>query len=113
VLVNGTTGAAGTLAVQLAKYLGAGKVIARGRDATALQRVAGLGADITISLLDTRADVQDSFAEQFGGHGVDVILDNLYGQWPRRCWPPSPGPAALRDPFATSRSAGSAPRRSC
>jgi NADPH:quinone reductase-like Zn-dependent oxidoreductase len=57
VLVNGATGAAGTLAVQLAKHLGAGKVIATGRDAAALQRVAGLGADVTISLLDDPQDV--------------------------------------------------------
>jgi NADPH:quinone reductase-like Zn-dependent oxidoreductase len=81
VLINGATGTAGTLAVQLAKYLGAGKVIATGRDATALQRVAGLGADVTISLLDDPQNVEDSFAQQLGGAGVDVILDYLYGQW--------------------------------
>jgi NADPH:quinone reductase-like Zn-dependent oxidoreductase len=81
VLVNGATGAAGTLAVQLAKHLGAGKVIATGRDAAALQRVAGLGADVTISLLDDPQDVEDALVEQFGGDGVDVILDYLYGQW--------------------------------
>jgi NADPH:quinone reductase-like Zn-dependent oxidoreductase len=81
VLVNGATGTAGTLAVQLAKHLGAGKVIATGRDAAALQRVAALGADVTISLLDDPQDVEDSFAQQFSGDGVDVILDYLYGQW--------------------------------
>jgi NADPH:quinone reductase-like Zn-dependent oxidoreductase len=62
VLVNGATGTAGTLAVQLAKQLGAGKVIATGRDAVALQRVAALGADVTISLLDDPRNVEDSFA---------------------------------------------------
>jgi NADPH:quinone reductase-like Zn-dependent oxidoreductase len=81
VLVNGATGTAGTLAVQLAKQLGAGKVIATGRDAAALQRVAALGADVTISLLDDPLDIEDSFAQQFSGNGVDVILDYLYGQW--------------------------------
>jgi NADPH:quinone reductase-like Zn-dependent oxidoreductase len=81
ILVNGATGAAGTLAVQLAKHLGAGKVIATGRDATALKRAADLGADVTISLLDTPEDVEASFVQQFSGDGVDVILDYLYGQW--------------------------------
>jgi NADPH:quinone reductase-like Zn-dependent oxidoreductase len=81
VLINGATGTAGTMAVQLAKYLGASKVIATGRDATALQRVSSLGADVTISLLDASENVEDSFAQQLGGDGVDVILDYLYGQW--------------------------------
>ncbi len=80
VVVNGATGTAGTMAVQLAKYLGAGKVIATGRDASALQWVAGLGADVTISLLNNPQDVQDSLVEQISGDGVDVILDYLWGQ---------------------------------
>jgi NADPH:quinone reductase-like Zn-dependent oxidoreductase len=44
VLINGATGTAGRLAVQIAKYLGASKVIATGRDAEALEevRVPGL-----------------------------------------------------------------------
>ena len=37
VLVNGATGAAGRLAVQIAKHLGAKKVIATGRNAEALK----------------------------------------------------------------------------
>jgi NADPH:quinone reductase-like Zn-dependent oxidoreductase len=79
VLVHGATGAAGTLAVQLARHLGAGKVIAAGRDAMALERAAALGADVTISLLGETGTAA-ALAEQFGGDGVDVILDYLYGQ---------------------------------
>ena len=48
VLVNGATGTAGRLAVQLAKHLGAGKVIATGRNAEELEEVKKLGADIVI-----------------------------------------------------------------
>src|ERR1700683_2005490 len=48
VLVNGATGTAGRLAVQLAKYLGAGKVIGTGRNRAELEEVGALGADIVI-----------------------------------------------------------------
>ena len=39
IAINGATGSAGRLAVQLAKYLGAGKVIATGRHEDELQIV--------------------------------------------------------------------------
>jgi NADPH:quinone reductase-like Zn-dependent oxidoreductase len=80
VMVHGATGAAGTLAVQLARYLGAGKVIATGRDAAALERAAALGADVTISLRPDAGPVEAALAAQFSGDGVDVVLDYLYGQ---------------------------------
>jgi NADPH:quinone reductase-like Zn-dependent oxidoreductase len=48
VLVNGATGSAGRLAVQLAKYLGAGKVIATGRNEGELQELLSLEADTVI-----------------------------------------------------------------
>ena len=44
VLVNGATGAAGQLAVQIARRLGAAKVIATGRNLKALREAAELGA---------------------------------------------------------------------
>ncbi len=50
VLVNGATGTAGRLAVQIAKYMGAKKVVATGRNTDALKAVAALGADVTISV---------------------------------------------------------------
>src|ERR1700677_2571380 len=48
VLVNGATGTAGRLAVQLAKHLGAGRIIATGRNVEELEEVKLLGADIVI-----------------------------------------------------------------
>ena len=48
VLVNGATGTAGRIAVQLAKYLGAKKVIATARNESELEEVKTLGADVII-----------------------------------------------------------------
>jgi len=80
VLVNGATGAAGCLAVQIAKHLGARRVIATGRDANALQRLKALGADETISLTQAPDELEEAFKAQFGGDGVDVVLDYLWGK---------------------------------
>jgi len=79
VLVNGATGTSGRLALQVAKYLGAKKVIATGRQAAALQSIKTLGADETILLNENRDALENDFKEQFAS-GVDVILDYLWGQ---------------------------------
>jgi NADPH:quinone reductase-like Zn-dependent oxidoreductase len=78
VLVNGATGTAGRLAVQIAKHLGAKKVIATARDADALESVAALGADVTIPLATDEAALENDFKEQFA-QGVDVVIDYLWG----------------------------------
>ncbi len=79
VLVNGATGNAGKLAVQISKYLGAKKIIATGRDSDSLQKVKGLGAEVIIPLGDSGDAFEDALKEQFGGDGVDVVLDYLWG----------------------------------
>jgi NADPH:quinone reductase-like Zn-dependent oxidoreductase len=79
VLVNGATGIAGRLAVQIAKYLGATKVIATGRNAEALRSLQALGADVTIPLADNEKALEASFKEQFV-EGVDVVVDYLWGK---------------------------------
>jgi NADPH:quinone reductase-like Zn-dependent oxidoreductase len=79
VLVNGATGTAGRLAVQIAKHLGARKVIATGRNADALNSVAALGADVTIPLGEGEAALEDRLKEQFAA-GVDVVIDYLWGK---------------------------------
>jgi NADPH2:quinone reductase len=50
VLVLGATGAAGEVAVQAAKLLGAAHVVAAGRDPRRLERALELGADETVGL---------------------------------------------------------------
>lgn len=79
VLINGATGAAGRLAVQIAKHLGAKKVIATGRNIDTLQSLKALGADVTIQLTGDATALENSFKEQFS-QGVDVVIDYLWGK---------------------------------
>jgi NADPH:quinone reductase-like Zn-dependent oxidoreductase len=80
VLINGATGTAGRLAVQIAKHMGAKRVIATGRNITALERVKALGADVIIPLLQSPKELETAFKEQFGSEGIDVVLDYLWGK---------------------------------
>jgi NADPH:quinone reductase-like Zn-dependent oxidoreductase len=79
VLVNGATGTAGRLAVQVAKFLGARKVVAIGRNVEALKSVRALGADVTIPIGDAGDAFEDAVRGQFAGDGIDVVLDYLWG----------------------------------
>lgn len=79
VLINGATGTAGRLAVQIARHLGAKKIIATGRNAEALASVAALGADVTILLVEDAKALEATFREQFA-EGVDVVIDYLWGR---------------------------------
>jgi NADPH:quinone reductase-like Zn-dependent oxidoreductase len=79
VLINGATGTSGRLAVQIARHLGARKVIATGRNTATLRLLPALGADVTISLAQEPDALERSFQEQFGGDGVSVVLDYLWG----------------------------------
>jgi NADPH:quinone reductase-like Zn-dependent oxidoreductase len=84
VLVNGATGTAGRIAVQIAKYLGAAKVIATGRNAKELEEVKLLGADAVIPFaIDAEhpngaAAYQEALQETFAG-GIDIVVDYLWG----------------------------------
>jgi NADPH:quinone reductase-like Zn-dependent oxidoreductase len=78
VLVNGATGASGRLAVQIAKYLGAKRVIAVGRHPESLQDLTSLGADLTISLNQDDDSLEEIFKEQFA-QGIDIVVDYLWG----------------------------------
>jgi NADPH:quinone reductase-like Zn-dependent oxidoreductase len=79
VLVNGATGVAGRLAVQIARHLGAKKVIATGRNPDALSEIATLGADVTILLGADEDALEQRFRTEFAA-GVDVVLDYLWGK---------------------------------
>jgi NADPH:quinone reductase len=77
VLVTAATGAVGTVAVQLAKLLGAARVVAAGRNPERLERVLSLGADAAVEL--GGGDLRERFAAAAEGR-LDVVLDPLWGE---------------------------------
>jgi NADPH:quinone reductase-like Zn-dependent oxidoreductase len=77
VLVTAATGAVGLVAVQLAKLMGAARVVAAGRNRERLERALSLGADAAVELGD--GDVRERLAEAAGGR-LDVALDPLWGE---------------------------------
>jgi NADPH2:quinone reductase len=80
VLVNGATGFAGRLAVQVAKLLGAGRVVGTGRDTAALRSLAALGVDSVINLRQSPDRLTQAFKDAAGEAGYNVILDFLWGR---------------------------------
>ncbi len=81
VLVTGATGAVGLVAVQLAKLMGAARVVAAGRDSKRLERALSLGADATVELGEGLGaeQLRDRFSEAASGR-LDVALDPLWGE---------------------------------
>lgn len=78
VLINGATGTSGRMAIQIARHLGAAKIIATGRNVETLKSLHALGADVTLSLTQPVEALTAALREQFAG-GVDVVLDYLWG----------------------------------
>jgi NADPH:quinone reductase-like Zn-dependent oxidoreductase len=78
VLVLGATGNAGTMAVQVAKRLGARRVIGAGRDLERLNALTSVGADDIVEL----AGDQDATAHALGvaAAEVDIVIDYLWGK---------------------------------
>lgn len=85
VLVLGASGAVGLIAVQAAKLLGAGRVVAAARSAEGLQRARELGADGTVKL-DEHEDLAAALLDACDGQ-LDLTIDPLWGP---------PGAAAVK-----------------
>jgi len=79
VLVLGATGVTGQLAVQIAKLLGAARVVGVGRNERVLARLGELGADSTIQLDQAADALKEAYLSEMGP-GFDVILDYLWGE---------------------------------
>ena len=80
VLILGATGVAGRLAIQVAKRLGARRVVAAGRNPHALEQLKSLGADAVISLDQDQKALVSAFRSELAEAGVDVVLDYVWGQ---------------------------------
>jgi NADPH2:quinone reductase len=78
VLILGATGTVGRLAIQCARSLGAGQIVAVGRDHDGLERAATLGATSTISLIHDHP--LDHALRETAPTGFDIILDYLGGE---------------------------------
>jgi len=80
VLVLGATGVTGQLAVQIAKLLGAARVVGVGRNERVLARLGELGADVTVQLDQAAEALKEAYLSEMGDAGFDVILDYLWGE---------------------------------
>lgn len=79
VLVLGATGTVGLVAVQAARALGAGRVVAAGRSEEGLERARAHGADAVVPL-GAGGVLGEALREACGGEGADVIVDPLWGE---------------------------------
>src|SRR5215470_11530942 len=77
--ILGATGVTGQLAIQVAKILGAKRVVAAGRNEEILRTLPDFGVDATISLRSTENELRESIAAELRGSGIHVILDYLWG----------------------------------
>ena len=78
VLILGASGTVGMIAVQVARRLGAGRVVAAARNKARLERARELGADSTVTLEASGAALTACLREAAGGD-FDVVFDPLWG----------------------------------
>jgi NADPH2:quinone reductase len=81
VVVHAAAGGVGTLAVQLARTFGAGRIIATASTPEKRELALELGADVAVdvSTATSAEQVRDVLVEANGGTGVDVVLEMVGG----------------------------------
>jgi putative PIG3 family NAD(P)H quinone oxidoreductase len=77
-LVHGGTSGIGTMAIQLARNLGARVIVTAGTEEK-LRRSRELGADVAINYREE--DFVEAVHAATDGHGADVILDNMAAKY--------------------------------
>jgi NADPH2:quinone reductase len=83
VLVFAASGGVGTLAVQLARLMGAGTVISTASSQKKLDLVRRLGADVVVN--HTESDWVELVKEATGDRGTDIILQMVGGRQAEKC----------------------------
>jgi NADPH:quinone reductase len=78
VLIHAAAGGVGTLAVQLAKLMGAGQVIGTASSEAKLELARSLGADTTINY--SQPDWFEQVKNATQGRGADIILEMVGGE---------------------------------
>jgi NADPH2:quinone reductase len=79
VLILGATGVAGKLAIQIARHLGAERVVAAGRNEQVLKTLPDLGADAIIALDQPDQVLTAAFVREASHKNFDIVLDFLWG----------------------------------
>jgi NADPH:quinone reductase-like Zn-dependent oxidoreductase len=79
VLINGATGVSGRIAVQVAKMLGAGKIIGTGRNEKSLKLLSELGADTVIDISQPDEKIREAFMAEDAVKKINVVVDFLWG----------------------------------
>ena len=77
IVIHAAAGGVGTLAVQLARSMGAGRIIATASSASKRELAVSLGADIAID--PNVDDLTAAIREANNGHRVDVVLEMVGG----------------------------------
>jgi NADPH:quinone reductase-like Zn-dependent oxidoreductase len=76
VLIMGATGVAGQLAIQVARHLGAKRVIAAGRN---VEAIAKADVDAIIALGQPEDALREALTAE-AANGIDVVVDYLWGR---------------------------------
>ncbi len=77
ILIQGASSGVGLMGMQIAKYMGAAKVIGSSTNAERRAKLTEHGADLAIDSSDP--NWPDQVQEATGGKGVDVIVDQISG----------------------------------
>lgn len=79
VLINGGAGFTGQMAIQIAKYYGAKRIIVTARNEKTFQNLLQLGADEVISLKENDETIMKKLQKIHLNSPIDIVLDYLWG----------------------------------